>query len=64
MTEGNRGWAPRYTRLKAVDRIRQQVGIPWRAQTVDQIVAGAENTPVHGIATGMMQQLGWQKNAL
>jgi hypothetical protein len=37
-----------------VDRIRRQVGIPWRAQTVDQIVAGNESTPVHGIATTMM----------
>jgi hypothetical protein len=37
-----------------VDRIRKQVGIPWRAQTVDQIVAGDESTPVHGIATTMI----------
>jgi hypothetical protein len=40
-----------------VDRIRTQVGIPWRAQTVDQIVAGDESTPVHGIAITMMATL-------
>ncbi len=40
-----------------VDRIRKQVGIPWRAQTVDQIVAGDESTPVQGIATTMMATL-------
>jgi putative NIF3 family GTP cyclohydrolase 1 type 2 len=40
-----------------VDRIRKQVGIPWRTQTVDQIVAGDENTPVYGIATTMMATL-------
>ena len=39
------------TAAEAVDRIRKQVGIPWRAQTVDQIVAGNESTPVRGIAT-------------
>jgi putative NIF3 family GTP cyclohydrolase 1 type 2 len=42
---------------QVVDRIRQQVGVPWRTQTVDQIVAGDENTPVHGIATTMMATL-------
>jgi putative NIF3 family GTP cyclohydrolase 1 type 2 len=42
---------------QVVDRIRQQVGVPWRAQTVDQIVAGDESTPVHGIAATMMATL-------
>ena len=52
---------------QVVDRIRQQVGVPWRAQTVDtlrppfpansQIVGGDESTPVHGIATTMMATL-------
>ena len=42
---------------QVVDRIRQQVGVPWRAQTVDQIVAGDESTPIHGIATTMMATL-------
>jgi putative NIF3 family GTP cyclohydrolase 1 type 2 len=42
---------------QVVDRIRQQVGVPWRAQTVDQIVAGEASTPVLGIATTMMATL-------
>ncbi len=40
-----------------VERIRNHVGIPWRGQTVDQIVAGDGSTPVHGIATTMMATL-------
>lgn len=40
-----------------VDRIRKEVGIPWRTQTVDHIVAGDESTPVQGIATTMMATL-------
>ena len=40
-----------------VARIRQQVGVPWHPQTVDQIVAGSETTPVTGIATTMMATL-------
>jgi putative NIF3 family GTP cyclohydrolase 1 type 2 len=42
---------------QVVERIRNHVGVPWRTQTVDQIVAGDENTPVHGIATTMMATL-------
>ena len=42
---------------EVVDRIRKQVGIPWRTQTVDHIVAGDESTPVHGIASTMMATL-------
>src|SRR5262245_58507358 len=37
-----------------VERIQQNVGLPWRAQTVDKIVAGTPETPVRGIATTMM----------
>jgi putative NIF3 family GTP cyclohydrolase 1 type 2 len=48
---------PLLTAGEIVDRIRKQVGIPWRAQTVDQIVAGGETTPVRGIATTMMATL-------
>lgn len=40
-----------------VDRIRKQVGIPWRTETVDQIVAGDASTPVKGIAATMMATL-------
>lgn len=42
------------TASEVVERIRQHVGIPWRTHTVDKIVAGAEDTPVRGIATTMM----------
>jgi putative NIF3 family GTP cyclohydrolase 1 type 2 len=48
------------TKLKVgevVDRIRAQVAIPWRAKTVDQIVAGDEHTVVQGIASTMMATL-------
>ena len=37
-----------------IDRIKAQVGIPWRPQTVDTLVAGTPDTPVTGIATTMM----------
>jgi putative NIF3 family GTP cyclohydrolase 1 type 2 len=39
---------------RVIERIRQNVGVPWRAQTVDNIVLGAGTTPVKGIATTMM----------
>lgn len=35
-------------------RIKQHVGVPWRTQTVDNILAGSESTRVRGIATTMM----------
>jgi putative NIF3 family GTP cyclohydrolase 1 type 2 len=37
-----------------VDRIRKQVGVPWREQTVDTFKAGGPETPVTGIATTFM----------
>ncbi len=40
-----------------IDRIKANVGIPWRSQTVDNIIAGSENTQVKGIATTMMATL-------
>jgi putative NIF3 family GTP cyclohydrolase 1 type 2 len=39
---------------QAIERIRQNVGVPWRTQTVDKIVIGDGATPVKGIATTMM----------
>lgn len=42
---------------QVIDRIKANVGIPWRAQTVDNIIAGAADTPVKGIATTMMATL-------
>src|SRR5499433_52254 len=56
-----RGALPRQTQTltagQVVDRIKANVGIPWRAQTVDNIIAGAAETPVKGIATTMMATL-------
>lgn len=42
---------------QVIDRIKANVGIPWRAQTVDNIIAGSAETPVKGIATTMMATL-------
>jgi putative NIF3 family GTP cyclohydrolase 1 type 2 len=42
---------------QVIDRIKANVGIPWLAQTVDNIIAGAAETPVKGIATTMMATL-------
>src|SRR5271156_994755 len=38
----------------AIERIKLHVGIPWRAQTVDNLVAGNPDIHVKGIATTMM----------
>jgi putative NIF3 family GTP cyclohydrolase 1 type 2 len=46
-----------------IDRIKANVGIPWRAQTVDNIIAGTADTPVKGIATTMMATLEMVKRA-
>jgi putative NIF3 family GTP cyclohydrolase 1 type 2 len=37
-----------------IERIHRKVGIPWRAQTVDNIVLGDGSAPVKGVATTMM----------
>src|SRR5260370_32449537 len=42
---------------QAIERIKNNVGIPWRAQIVDNIIAGSAETPVKGIATTMMATL-------
>jgi putative NIF3 family GTP cyclohydrolase 1 type 2 len=42
---------------QVIDRIKANVGIPWRAQTVDNLIFGAADTPVKGIATTMMATL-------
>jgi len=48
---------------QVIDRIKANVGIPWRAQTVDNIIAGAADTPVKGIAVTMMATLDVVKRA-
>ena len=42
------------TAQQVIERIKKNVGIPWRAETVDDVVAGTPATPVRGIATTMM----------
>ena len=42
------------TAREIMDRIKAQVGVPWREQTVDTIKAGDPETPVTGIATTVM----------
>ena len=45
------------TAAQVIERIKSNVGVAWRAQTVDQIVFGDGMTPVRGIATTMMATL-------
>jgi hypothetical protein len=40
-----------------IDRIKASVGIPWREQTVDKLIAGTLEVPVKGIASTMMATL-------
>jgi hypothetical protein len=48
---------PDLTAGQVIERIKANVGIPWREQTVDRIIAGSGDTPVRGIATTMMATL-------
>ncbi len=40
-----------------ISRIKQNVGVPWREKTVDNLLTGSPETPVRGIATTMMATL-------
>jgi putative NIF3 family GTP cyclohydrolase 1 type 2 len=42
---------------QVIDRIKTNVGIPWREQTVDNLIAGTNEMPVRGIASTMMATL-------
>src|SRR3954452_5056208 len=57
----NRAWTQPTNSLLTVgqvlERIKAHVGVPWREQTVDRLIAGGLNTPVNGIATTMMATL-------
>jgi len=46
-----------FTAGQLVERIRNQVGVPWRAPTVDRILAGNAETAIQGIAVTMMATL-------
>jgi putative NIF3 family GTP cyclohydrolase 1 type 2 len=45
------------TAQQVIERIQKNVGVPWRATTVDTIKAGNADTPVIGIATTMVATL-------
>jgi putative NIF3 family GTP cyclohydrolase 1 type 2 len=45
------------TAADVIQRIKNHVGIPWRAETVDNVIAGDPQTTVKGIATTMMATL-------
>ncbi|HVW86991.1 MAG TPA: Nif3-like dinuclear metal center hexameric protein, partial [Bryobacteraceae bacterium] len=45
------------TAKEVIERIKKNVGVPWREQTVDTIKTGSPDTPVKGIATTMMATL-------
>lgn len=51
---GAQGQEKRVTAREIVTEIQKQVGIPWRADTVDTFKAGNPDTPVTGIAVTMM----------
>jgi putative NIF3 family GTP cyclohydrolase 1 type 2 len=42
---------------QVIDRIKANIGTPWRTGGVDNIIAGTAETPVKGIATTMMATL-------
>jgi len=48
---------------EVIARIKNNVGIPWQDQTVDNLIAGSADTPVRGIATTMMATLDVMKRA-
>jgi putative NIF3 family GTP cyclohydrolase 1 type 2 len=48
---------PGLTAVQVIERIKTNIGIPWREQTVDRIIAGDPEIPVKGIATTMMATL-------
>ena len=45
------------TAAQVIDRIKSNIGIPWREQTVDKIIVGGPETVVKGIAITMMATL-------
>ncbi len=42
---------------EVIERIKKQVGVPWRQKTVDNLLTGTPDTPVAGIASTMMATL-------
>lgn len=46
--------ADAFTAKDVLERIKKNVGVPWRSETVDTFKAGTPETVVHGIATTAM----------
>jgi putative NIF3 family GTP cyclohydrolase 1 type 2 len=46
-----------FTAGEVINRIKQNVGVPWFPKTVDNLLTGAPETPVKGIASTMMATL-------
>jgi putative NIF3 family GTP cyclohydrolase 1 type 2 len=61
LAAANPAWAQQTNILltagQVLERIKAHVGVPWREQTVDRLIAGGLDTPVRGIATTMMATL-------
>lgn len=51
------GSAAPLTTGQVIDRIKANVGIPWREQTVDNLIAGTREQEVKGVAVVMMATL-------
>src|SRR5215831_2865592 len=49
--------SPALTAGEVIDRIKKNVGVPWRTETVDTFKAGGPEARVRGIATTMMATL-------
>jgi len=45
------------TAAQVIERIKKNVEVPWRSETVDRVIAGNAETPVTGVATTMMSTL-------
>lgn len=58
MAGRNSAQAGTLTAQQIVERIKQHIGVPWRAQTSDTFKAGNENSIVTGIATTVMSTYG------
>jgi putative NIF3 family GTP cyclohydrolase 1 type 2 len=58
------GLAAEITAQEVVNRIRQKIGVDWKAETVDTFKAGDPATPVKGIVTTSMATLGVLKQAV
>jgi putative NIF3 family GTP cyclohydrolase 1 type 2 len=47
----------RLTARQLIERIQQNIGVPWKTPTVDTFKAGNPDTPLKGVATTMMATL-------